>query len=201
MKQTPAAASTTAIEPNPWIVSPRWDLFWLTLSALLVAVPPLAHSYWKVGSTGVDLLVTAMIGGPHMYATFLRTVLEPKFREQVHPAWLIADARNEALDESPRLEEEALPQHGGSSGGDRVPEPCSGRGKGALRGDRLEPCGGGRDRGTVAVEDRFKDLTCGLGLDALLEPLGVGVVGVAGIHNVDVVLVASSRHGHVELLP
>jgi len=88
MKQTPAAASTTAIEPNPWIVSPRWDLFWLTLSALLVAVPPLAHSYWKVGSTGVDLLVTAMIGGPHMYATFLRTVLEPKFRER-HPilAW------------------------------------------------------------------------------------------------------------------
>ena len=66
---------------------------------------------------------------------------------------------------------------------------------------QFEPCGGGRDRGTVAVEDRFKDLTGGLGLDALLEPLGMGVVGVAGIHNVDVVLVASSRHGHVELLP
>jgi len=76
------AISTTAV--SPWITSPRWDLSWLTLSCLLVAVPPLAHTYWKVGATGVDLLVTLLIGGPHMYATFLRTVFEPKFRT-LHP--------------------------------------------------------------------------------------------------------------------
>jgi hypothetical protein len=71
-----------------WIASPRWDLTWITLSACLVAIPPLAHTYWKVGATGIDLLVTLMIGGPHMYATFLRTVMEPRFRRR-HPflAW------------------------------------------------------------------------------------------------------------------
>jgi hypothetical protein len=82
-------ASPTAIAASsPWIGSARWDFFWLTGSALLVAVPPIAHTYWKVGATGVDLLVTAMIGGPHMYATFLRTVMEPNFRNR-HPllAW------------------------------------------------------------------------------------------------------------------
>jgi hypothetical protein len=70
---------------SPWITSSRWDLSWLTLSALLVAVPLLVHTYWKVGATGVDLLVTLLIGGPHMYATFLRTVFEPGFR-RIHPA-------------------------------------------------------------------------------------------------------------------
>lgn len=74
---------------SQWIVSPRWDLGWLSLSAVLVAIPPLAHTYWKVGATGIDILVTLMIGGPHMYATFLRTVLEPRFQKR-HPllVWL-----------------------------------------------------------------------------------------------------------------
>jgi len=75
--------------PRPeWIAGQRWDLGWLTLSAVLVAIPPLAHTFWRVGATGVDILVTLMIGGPHMYATFLRTVMEPRFRNR-HPllAW------------------------------------------------------------------------------------------------------------------
>jgi hypothetical protein len=69
---------------SPWIATPRWDLSWITLSAVLVAIPPLAHFYWSVGATGIDVLVTLMIGGPHMYATFLRTVMEPRFRKR-HP--------------------------------------------------------------------------------------------------------------------
>ncbi|MFI5180174.1 MAG: hypothetical protein ACHQPI_02155 [Thermoanaerobaculia bacterium] len=81
---TQAQALMTA-DDSPWIASRRWDLTWLTMSCLLVAVPPLAHTYWKVGATGVDLLVTLLIGGPHMYATFLRTVFEPRFRA-LHPA-------------------------------------------------------------------------------------------------------------------
>src|ERR1044072_8526807 len=73
---------------SPWSAGPRGVLTWVTLSAVLVAIPPLAHAYWRVGATGIDLLVTLMIGGPHMYATFLRTVMEPKFRKR-HPfmAW------------------------------------------------------------------------------------------------------------------
>ena len=78
------APAITASAYSPWIASRRWDLTWLTLSSLLVAVPLLVHSYWQIGATGVDLLVTLLIGGPHMYATFLRTVFEPRFR-QLHP--------------------------------------------------------------------------------------------------------------------
>ncbi len=79
------APALTDTSISPWITSRRWDLSWLTLSCLLVALPPLVHTYWKVGASGVDLLVTLLIGGPHMYATFLRTVFEPRFR-RLHPA-------------------------------------------------------------------------------------------------------------------
>jgi hypothetical protein len=84
-----APTSVARAPRSLWIATPAWDLTWLTFSALLVAIPPLAHMYWKVGATGIDLLVTLMIGGPHMYATFLRTVMEPRFRKR-HPvlAWL-----------------------------------------------------------------------------------------------------------------
>jgi hypothetical protein len=72
-------------QPSQWIANPRWDLVTLTLSAALVAVPPLVHSLGKTTAGGVDLLITLLIGGPHMYATFLKTVFEPRFR-QIHPA-------------------------------------------------------------------------------------------------------------------
>src|SRR5512140_1226148 len=82
------AEGNTIVTPSPWIASQRWDLAWLSMSALRVGGPLMAHVYWKVGATGVDLLVTLLIGGPHMYATFLRTVFEPRFRLR-HPlmAW------------------------------------------------------------------------------------------------------------------
>lgn len=80
MSSTPNSRSVAL--SSGWVVAPAWDLKWLSFSAVLVAMPPLAHTYWKVGATGVDLLVTLLIGGPHMYATFLRTVFEPRFRER-----------------------------------------------------------------------------------------------------------------------
>jgi hypothetical protein len=70
---------------SQWISSPRWDLVWLTFSAVLVAVPPLVHTLGKTTAGGMDLLITLLIGGPHMYATFLKTVFEPRFR-LLHPA-------------------------------------------------------------------------------------------------------------------
>jgi hypothetical protein len=78
------APSDTLATPSPWIVSPRWDLSWLTFSALLVPLPILLHSF-KIGPLGIDALVTLLIGGPHMYATFLRTVFDGGFRRR-HPA-------------------------------------------------------------------------------------------------------------------
>ena len=75
----------THSQPSQWIANPRWDLICLTLSAALVAIPPLVHSLGKTTSGGMDLLITLLIGGPHMYATFLKTVFEPRFR-RLHPA-------------------------------------------------------------------------------------------------------------------
>jgi hypothetical protein len=72
---------------SPWIATPRWDLTWLILSASLVPLPVLAHLVLPQ-ALHIDLLVTILIGGPHMYATFLRTVADPLFRAR-HPfaAW------------------------------------------------------------------------------------------------------------------
>jgi len=75
----------TPAQPSQWIANPRWDLICLTLSAGLVALPPLVHSLGKTTAGGMDLLITLLIGGPHMYATFLKTVFEPRFRK-MHPA-------------------------------------------------------------------------------------------------------------------
>lgn len=74
---------------SPWISNPRWDLIVLSFSAVLVAVPPLVHSLGKTTAGGVDLLITLLVGGPHMYATFLKTVFEPNFRK-LHPALTFA---------------------------------------------------------------------------------------------------------------
>ena len=79
----------TPSQPSQWIANPRWDLICLTLSAVLVAVPPLVHSFGKTTAGGMDILITLLIGGPHMYATFLKTVFEPGFR-RLHPALTFA---------------------------------------------------------------------------------------------------------------
>ncbi len=80
-----AQAGTLAPPLSPWIAGRRWDLGWLSLSALLVAIPPLVHTYGRTSAGGVDLIITLLIGGPHMYATFLKTAFQPRFR-QLHPA-------------------------------------------------------------------------------------------------------------------
>jgi hypothetical protein len=65
-----------------WLRSKRWDLCCLTLSGVLVIIPLLL--YEMVGSSAmfVNLFVAGVIGGPHMYATFFRTALNPSFRRQ-----------------------------------------------------------------------------------------------------------------------
>lgn len=80
-----ATVLPTSSAVRPWVLNPRWDLTWLTLSAVLVAVPPIVHTVGHTTAGAVDLLITLLIGGPHMYATFLKTVFEPRFR-QIHPA-------------------------------------------------------------------------------------------------------------------
>ena len=90
-----AIAGATRIDrpavSQPWLHSARWDLTFVIFSILLAGVPYL--SYVAFGGAALDdgamegttaynarllvnTLVTLFIGGPHMYATFTRTVLD-----------------------------------------------------------------------------------------------------------------------------
>jgi hypothetical protein len=72
-----------------WIYNRRFDLLFLTLSGVLVFLPYLSYGFLKqlgaseaTASLAVGLAVTLAVGGPHMYSTYLRTALEPRFRER-----------------------------------------------------------------------------------------------------------------------
>ncbi len=72
-----------------WIYNRRWDLVFISFSVVLVPVPYLIWILMKdvllvesdFGRQAVNLLIAALIGGPHMYATFTRTALDTEFRE------------------------------------------------------------------------------------------------------------------------
>jgi len=86
-----AASSSYALprvgqEAN-WLRSSGWDLTFVSLSAVLVPLPYLIYQLLLAlglnsggSATVVDLVVTLFIGGPHMYATFTRTIADPAFR-------------------------------------------------------------------------------------------------------------------------
>jgi hypothetical protein len=70
-----------------WIRSRTFDLVFLTLSGALVFLPYLSYGLLQrlgasdaTASLIVGLVVTLLVGGPHMYSTYLRTALEPRFR-------------------------------------------------------------------------------------------------------------------------
>lgn len=77
------------IRGNPWIRSRKFDLVFLTASGALVFLPYLLYGFLqRVGASQgtasliVGLAVTLLVGGPHMYSTYLRTALEPRFRSR-----------------------------------------------------------------------------------------------------------------------
>jgi len=82
----------TAAMRNPWICSRRWDLGWLVLSVLVVPIAPLL---WALGLTAnqVAMVVLLLVGGPHVFVTFTRTNMEPRFvrshRTYAHLAYAI----------------------------------------------------------------------------------------------------------------
>src|SRR5262249_42650713 len=86
-------SSTTMAGPREdsalWIRDRRFDLIFLTLSGVLVFFPYLSYGLLqKLGvsegtsSLIVGLSVTLLVGGPHMYSTYLRTAFEPRFRKR-----------------------------------------------------------------------------------------------------------------------
>jgi len=66
------------IMENRWIRSRRWDLTWLILSALAVPIAPLLYLA-GLSATGVATIVMLLVGGPHVFVTFTRTNMDPKF--------------------------------------------------------------------------------------------------------------------------
>src|SRR5207244_3302232 len=61
----------------------------LSASGVLVFLPYLSYGFLQrlgastaTASLIVGLAVTLLVGGPHMYSTYLRTALEPRFRER-----------------------------------------------------------------------------------------------------------------------
>jgi hypothetical protein len=70
-----------------WIRNKNWDLTFISLSSILVVIPILSyyagHTYKNATarqmSMTVDYFVAAFIGGPHMFATYLRTFMEKSF--------------------------------------------------------------------------------------------------------------------------
>jgi len=72
-----------------WLKSRGFDLGFLTLSAVLVFLPYVSYGLLQrlgvsvaSASLVVGLSVTVLVGGPHMYSTYLRTALEPRFRSR-----------------------------------------------------------------------------------------------------------------------
>ncbi|MFL5805112.1 MAG: hypothetical protein ACJ8CR_25635 [Roseiflexaceae bacterium] len=84
---TSYALPSTRRGAGGWLRNPAWDLTFISLSAVLVALPYSGYYLMTAlglaaatGATIVDLVVTLLIGGPHMYATFTRTIADPNFR-------------------------------------------------------------------------------------------------------------------------
>ncbi len=92
-----ARPQTRQMTAQPWLHSRRWDLTFLILSILLAGVPYAA--YFLFGGSATDAasangtlaynarllvngLVTFLVGGPHMYATFTRTVFDRQYRRR-----------------------------------------------------------------------------------------------------------------------
>lgn len=74
---------------DKWIYNQRWDLIFISMSVVLVPIPYLMWLMMRdvfqvesdMGRQAVNLLIAALIGGPHMYATFTRTALDVDFRQ------------------------------------------------------------------------------------------------------------------------
>jgi hypothetical protein len=72
-----------------WLRNRNWDTFYMTMSVFLV---PLPYLFYLIGMAlgmesdasrnAVNLTVALLVGGPHMYATFMRTALDEKFTKR-----------------------------------------------------------------------------------------------------------------------
>jgi hypothetical protein len=86
---SPSRSSAVVGSQTPWLKSARFDS--LLLLASVVIVPLVLIAVWLgASSDAINLGVTAIVGGPHVFATFTATFADRNFRTR-HP-WLIASS-------------------------------------------------------------------------------------------------------------
>ena len=69
----------------PWLHNRNWDVAFISLSVLTAIVPYSAFLFFggdDVARQIVNGIITILVGGPHMYATFNRTVMDADFRKR-----------------------------------------------------------------------------------------------------------------------
>lgn len=57
-------------------------MLFIIFSSVLLIVPHLFARIGGFSNVVVDLAVTAFIGGPHLFATYTMTFMEPRFRQR-----------------------------------------------------------------------------------------------------------------------
>jgi hypothetical protein len=70
-----------------WLHSKRWDLTFLVGSALLGAIPLILLHGFAVPVSAINLLVSGIIGGPHLYSTFGYTLADRSYRQRY--GWIL----------------------------------------------------------------------------------------------------------------
>jgi hypothetical protein len=71
----------------PWLGGLRWDATWLIGSSAIVPLV-LVFVWAGVPNTLLNLVVTTIVGGPHLFATYTATFMDPRFR-RTHTPMLI----------------------------------------------------------------------------------------------------------------
>jgi hypothetical protein len=85
----PSAVDPSDTNRVPWLKSATFDVVMLVAS--VVIVPAVLVAMWLgMSSAAINLGVTALVGGPHLFATFTATFASGSFRKR-HP-WLIASS-------------------------------------------------------------------------------------------------------------
>lgn len=74
----------SARSENQWLLSRNLDLIFLLGGFFLVPIPLLIKNVFGLSVTMVNLIITIVIGGPHLFATYTYTFMEKKFWKR-HP--------------------------------------------------------------------------------------------------------------------
>jgi hypothetical protein len=74
----------------PWLAGVRWDATWLIGSAAVVPLV-LVFVWAGVPNNLLNLAVTTIVGGPHLFATYTATYMDPRFRRSHAPLlWAVS---------------------------------------------------------------------------------------------------------------